>query len=58
MRKVPFDISKQRKLKSACASMQSDQSIHCPHEETLNPWLLKMQPKEDSDQNTQMHRLI
>ena len=29
-------------LKSACASMQSDLSLHCPHKETLHPWLSKM----------------
>ena len=30
------------KLKAACASSQSDQSLRCPHEETLHPWLSKM----------------
>ena len=32
----------QRRLKSACAFAQSDQSLRCPHEETLHPWLSKM----------------
>ena len=27
----------QRRLRSAWASAQSDQSLHCPHEETLGP---------------------
>ena len=29
----------QRRLRSACASAQSDQSLRCPHEETLGPQL-------------------
>ena len=29
----------QRRLRSAWASAQSDQSLHCPHEETLDPYL-------------------
>ena len=29
------------RLKSACVSSQSDLSLHCPHEETLPPWLSK-----------------
>ena len=29
----------QRRLRSAWASAQSDQSLHCPHEETLGPYL-------------------
>ena len=32
----------QRRLKSACASAQSDQSLRCLHEENLHPWLTKM----------------
>ena len=35
---VPSDICVQRRLKSACASAQSDQRLHCPHEETLHSW--------------------
>ena len=27
----------QRRLRSACASAQYDQSLHCPHEESLGP---------------------
>ena len=34
----------QRSLKSACAFAQSDQSLRCPHEETLHVWLWKMRP--------------
>ena len=32
----------QRRLKSACASAQSDQGLRYPHEETLHSWLTKM----------------
>ena len=32
----------QRRLKSACASAQSDRNLFCPHEKTLHPWLSKM----------------
>ena len=38
------DLCAQRRLKSAYASAQSDQSLHCPHQETLHPWLSKMRP--------------
>ena len=30
--------------KLACASAQSDQSLRCPHDESLYPWLSKMHP--------------
>ena len=30
------DLCTQRRLRSACASAQSDQSLHCPHEKTLS----------------------
>ena len=30
------DMYAQQRLKSAWASMQSDQSLHCPHEETAS----------------------
>ena len=29
----------QRRLRSAWTSAQSDQSLRCPHEESLGPWL-------------------
>ena len=32
-------LSGQRSLRSAWASAQSDQSLRCPHEERLGPWL-------------------
>ena len=32
-------VCAQRRLRSACASAQSDQSLCCPHEESLGPWL-------------------
>ena len=36
------DMCAQRRLRSACPSAQFDQSLRCPHEETLHPWLSKM----------------
>ena len=41
---VRSDKCAQRRLRSACSSAQSDQSLRCPHEETLNPSLSKMRP--------------
>ena len=32
-------VCAQRRLRSAWASAQSDQSLRCPHEETFGPWL-------------------
>ena len=54
---VLSDICAQRRLKSACASAHSDQSLRCPHKETLHPWLFNA-PSEDSDQTARMRRLI
>ena len=34
----------QRRLKSACASVKSAQTLHSPHEFTLHTWLSKMRP--------------
>ena len=50
-----FNMSKhtsdtQQRLRWACTSPQIDQSLHCPHEETLHPLLSKMCVSEDSDQ--------
>ena len=42
------------KLRSAWASTQSDQSLHCPHEEILDPWA----HSEDSDQTGRIPGLI
>ena len=39
---IPSDICTQWRLKSSCPSSQSDQSLHCLHEETLHLWLSKM----------------
>ena len=39
MRKPTKWLCAQWRLISAWASAQSDQSLHCPHEETLGPWL-------------------
>ena len=33
------DMCAQRRVRSAWASAQSDQSLRCPYEETLCPWL-------------------
>ena len=33
------DLCAQRRLRSAWTSAQSDQSLRCPHEETLGPQL-------------------
>ena len=33
------DMCAQRRFRSAWASAQSDQSLRCPHEEALRPWL-------------------
>ena len=41
---VPSDMCAQRRLKSACASAQSDQSLRWPLEETLYPSLSKTRP--------------
>ena len=54
---IPSDMCTQRRLKSACASAQSDQSLCSPLEETLHPWQAKMH-REDSDQTARMRRLI
>ena len=32
------DMCAQRRLRSAWASIKSDQSLRCPHEEALGPW--------------------
>ena len=39
---VPSDMCAQRRLRSACAFAQSDQSLRCSHEETSLFWLSKM----------------
>ena len=38
------NIYEQSRLWSACASAQSDQSLHCSYKETLHPRLPEMQP--------------
>ena len=43
-----------RRLKSSCASVQSDLSLRCPHEEDLHSGLSKNAHSEDSDQPAQM----
>ena len=41
---VRSDVCSQRRLRSACASTQSDQRLHSSHEETLHSWPSKMRP--------------
>ena len=41
---VTSDTCAQRRLKLACASTQSDQSLRFPLEENLPPWLSKIRP--------------
>ena len=44
---------------SAWASAESDQSLHCPFEEALGPWLPTLRaPNKNSDQTGCMPRLI
>ena len=51
---APSDICIHWRYKSPCASAQSDQNLHCPHEETLLPWLSKNVPIDDSDQTARL----
>ena len=44
VRKTPSDMCAQRRLKSACASVQSGQSRCCSHDEPLQTWLSQMCP--------------
>ena len=56
-------VCAQRRLRSAWASAQSDQSLRCPHEESLGPELptertaKTLMHSEDSDQTGRMPRL-
>ena len=47
-----YHVSRAR-LRSACASTQSDQSLHCPPKDALDPWLPTV-PCVDSDQTARM----
>ena len=47
---VTSDMCAQRRLRSACAAAQSDQSLRCPLKETLHPGTIQNAPREDSDQ--------
>ena len=53
---VPSDMCTQRRLKWACASVQSDKSLHCP-DEVLYHWLVNV-TCVDSDQTARLRRLI
>ena len=44
---APPDICVRQRFNLACAFAQSDQSLRCPHEETLHPWLFKMRAVRD-----------
>ena len=46
-----------RRLRSACACLQSDQCLHCPHEEALGPWL-SIECTVKTDQIGWMPRLL
>ena len=39
---VPSDMCAQRRFRSAGEFAQSDQSLHCPHDETLQPQAFKV----------------
>ena len=41
---IPSEMCAQRRLKSVCASAQTDLSLRCALEETLHPWLSKRCP--------------
>ena len=47
----------QRKLRSAFTSAQSDQSLRCPHEETMGPWLF-LECTAKTDHTGQMPRIV
>ena len=51
-------VCAQRRLRSAWASAQSDQSLHCPHEEKTGSLATHWAPSEDSDQAGRMPKLI
>ena len=53
----PSDMCAQRRLKSACASAQSDQSLRYPHEDTLYSGYPKC-TQWKSDQTARMRSLI
>ena len=51
VRKRPLEHMRQRRLKSACASAQSDYSFRCPYVETLHAWLPEMRANALADLN-------
>ena len=52
------DLCAQQRLRSAWASAQSDQSLRCPHEESLGSLATHWAHHEDSDQTGKIPRLI
>ena len=53
---VPSDMYAQRRFKSACASAQSDQSLSSYRK--FASLAIQNASSEDSDQTTQMHKVI
>ena len=51
-------ICAQRRLRSACVSAQSDESLRCTLEDDLHLWLPTVTCEDRSDQTMQMGRLI
>ena len=48
----------QRTLRSEWASAQSDQSLRCPHDESMGPWLpIERAHSEDSDAQADLSSL-
>ena len=52
------DIFTQRRLRSACADTQMDQSLRCDHDVILYYWLSKNAHSEDSDSTAQMRKQV
>ena len=50
------DIGRQRRPKSACASIQSDQGLHCPLTESLNTLNVSIEIK-CPDESLRMRRI-
>ena len=55
---VPSYIHTQQRLKSACASAQSVQSLLIQHEKNVESLAILNMPSEDSDQAVHVHMLI
>ena len=53
---ISYKTAAQRRQSSACASAQSYQSVRCPPEDALVPWLPTL--CLDSGQTARIHRLV